>query len=152
MQRLILIELPAGESINSRVCSAVAEIVCLTAPAGVNTGTLPTFTTPPDHPETVPLIPFTPKLGEEIETTVNELVEDLRRTFEIYLRDDTQLPLWQPPLGLADRTRRHITDLKLPIIPSSSPLLLLLLHDLGQPSHDSHLAKRINELFLPYSR
>ena len=72
---------------------------------------------------------------------------DLRSRFEIFLKDSVQRPLWQPPLDLADGTRRHITDLKIPIISSVSQLPLLLLHNLGQPSHDAQPAKRVDEHF-----
>ena len=67
-------------------------------------------------------------------------------TFEIFLRDNIQLPLWQPSLDLADETRRHITGLKLPVISSLSSFPF---HNLGQPSHDALLANRVDTPFSP---
>ena len=78
---------------------------------------------------------------------VSKFTINLQSTFERFLKENVQLPLWQPPSHLADDTRRHLTGLKIPIISPSSPIPLLLLHNLGQPSHDAHLAKRVEGLF-----
>jgi len=109
--------------------------------------TIPATTTPHPNPKHVQSIPFIPKRDHAIKKVVSEFANKLRRTFDIFLRDNVQLPLWQPPLDLADETRRHITDLKIPIISPSSQSSLLLLHNLGQPSHDAQLARRVDGLF-----
>jgi hypothetical protein len=77
-----------------------------------------------------------------IEKDVKEFQINLRSKFEPFLKENVQLPLWQPPLHLAGETRRHITGLKIPIISSSSQFPLLLLHNLGQPSHDAYALTR----------
>ena len=82
---------------------------------------------------------------------VSKFAIHLRSTFEIFLRDNVQLPLWRPPLDLDDKIRKHLTGLKIPIISSSSPVPLLVLHNLGQPSHDAQLATRVDGLFRPES-
>ena len=99
--------------------------------------------TPPSHLARVPLIPLNLMPDKDVENVVSNFEDHLRTTFGIFLRDDVQLPLWQPPKGLDDKTQRHITDLKIPIISSESQLPLLLLHNLGQPSHDARLLDRL---------
>ena len=105
--------------------------------------------TPPNHPKHAPPIPFTPT--EDVDKKVQIFATGLRTIFEKFLKDDVQLPLWQPPLGLDDRIRRHITDLKIPIISHLSQFPLLLLHNLGKQSHDAQLANRVERLFRPES-
>jgi len=73
----------------------------------------------------------------------------LQTYFVIFLKNNVQLPLWQPPSGLDAATRSHLTDLKIPTMSSSSPVPLLLLHNLGQRSHDTQLAARVDGLFHP---
>jgi hypothetical protein len=102
---------------------------------------------PSNYPESVPPIPFSPNLDEDIKEIVSKFANSLKRTFEIFLKDNAQLPVWEPPLNLAEKTRRHITRLKIPIISRSSQLPLLLLHNLGQRSHDPKLAERVDRLF-----
>lgn len=85
---------------------------------------------------------------EDVENVVRKFEDHLRTTFGTFLRDDVQLPLWQPPKGLDDKTQRHITDLKIPIISTESQLPSLLLHNLGQPFHDARL---LDTLFTPRS-
>ena len=81
---------------------------------------------------------------------IRSSAEKLRSTFEAYLTKNTQLPLWPLPPHLAnldDGTRRHIADLKMPVTSLQSQLPSLLLHNLGQPSHDPQLAERVDGLF-----
>ena len=77
----------------------------------------------------------------------------LRKVLEIFLKNNVQLPLWQLPSNLAkyltEETRSHITGLKMPITTFSSETPSLLLHNLGERSHDAKLVDRINELFDP---
>jgi hypothetical protein len=75
---------------------------------------------------------------------------DLRRTFETFLRDDVQLPPWQPLRG-SDIILSHIKGLKIPAVSLDSQSPSLLLHNLGQPSHDPQLAQRVASLFRPGS-
>jgi len=108
-------------------------------------------TAPPNYPEHASLIPYTPTRDEVIEERVKRFTINLQSQFGIYLNENVQLPLWQPPLELDDDTRRHLTGLNIPTISSSSPVPLLLLHNLGQQSHDAQLANRIDRLFSPES-
>jgi hypothetical protein len=103
-------------------------------------------TTPPN--KGVQLIPYTPTRDEIIEKRVSKFASNLKTTFTNFLKNDVQLPLYDPPSELDDKTRRHITGLKIPIITRSSRVLLLLLHNLGQSSHDANLADRVNGLFV----
>ena len=96
-----------------------------------------------DHPS----VTTVPHIREDIPAKIKNFEAYLRSIFDIFLREDTQLPLWQPPLPLADKTREHIADLKIPTIYHLSPFPLLLLHNLGQPSHDAQLAERVDRLF-----
>jgi len=135
---------PTGESCSSKACAHTVDALSLKQP---HSDTAPK--TPPNHPESVPKkIPFTPEPNENIEKAVNKFVIHLRSTFGEFIRNDTQLPLWEPPpLNIADETRGHLIDLKIPTASQKSPFPLLLLHNLGQPSHDPHLAKRVEGLF-----
>jgi len=101
--------------------------------------------TPPNHPVHAPPIRFTQ--DDQIHELVRGFAINLRSKFERFLKENVQLPLYQPPLDLADETRRHITGLKIPIISPFSRFPLLLLHNLGQPSHDAQLAKRVERHF-----
>ena len=140
----ILVKLPPGESsdsIDPRVwCVAETSPISSAMPK-----------TPRNkHPR---LIPYTPLLNQEGNRDITERVTvfatDLESIFERYLKENVQLPLWQPPshLDLSDKIRSHITDLKIPIINSSSQNPLLLLHNLGRRSHDARLAERVDGLF-----
>ena len=97
------------------------------------------------------MIPFTPSPDEDVEGEVKEFITNLRETFEDFLENNVQLPLWQLPSNLAkhlnQEIRSHINGLKIPKIKSSSQIPLLLLHNLGQPSHDEELVDRVNRLF-----
>ena len=137
----ILVQTPEGESIDCGGVVLMADVV--------NTLLSVRPTTPPNHPQSSPRIPFTPpqKADEGIEGRVSQFAIKLKRTFKEFLRNNVQLPLWQPPLDLADGTRSHITELKIPITSSSSKVPSLLLHNLGQPSHDPQLAERVDRLF-----
>ena len=104
-------------------------------------------TTPPKQP-----IPYSPRPDDVIMDGVREFTVNLQSTFEIFLEENTQLPLWKAPLDLAEETRRHINGLKIPTISPSSQSPLLLLHNLGQPSHDAQLADRVDRLFCLGSR
>ncbi len=97
--------------------------------------------------------PYSPNLGENItadaiESSINKFTIDLRSTFERFLQSDRQLPLWHPSSGLADeKARRHLIGLQIPFIKPFSEFPLLLLHKLGQSSHDAQLAERVDRLF-----
>jgi len=95
-----------------------------------------------------PQNPVSPKSkSDDIKADVNEFVDYLRMKFGTFLRNNVQLPLWQPSLELDDHTQRHIAGLEIPIIDQSSEHPMLLLHNLGQPSHDPQLADRVQRLF-----
>jgi hypothetical protein len=108
-------------------------------------------TTPPNQPVSLPQIPFTPTRGERIAKLVAVFETNLRTTLNTFLRNDVQLPLWQPLLG-SDAIRSHIAGLKIPVISPLSQSPLLLLHNLGRPSHDAQLAERVERLFRPGSQ
>jgi hypothetical protein len=108
-------------------------------------------TTPPNQPVSLPQIPFTPTRGERIAKLVAVFETNLRTTLNTFLRNDVQLPLWQPLLG-SDAIRSHIAGLKIPVISPLSQFPLLLLHNLGRPSHDAQLAERVERLFRPGSQ
>jgi hypothetical protein len=101
------------------------------------------------HPESVPPIPYSPKPDEIIEKNVKIFTANLQRAFQKFLKENRQLPLWQPRSNLDQKTWNHITGLEIPMIASSSRLPSLLLHNLGRPSHDTQLAERVNKLFYP---
>jgi hypothetical protein len=105
---------------------------------------------PPDHPESLPPIPYSPDLATvtETEKNITQFESNLRSIFETFFLNDVQLPLWEPPSG-PDAIRSHIAGLKIPIISQGSQFPSLLLHNLGQPSHDAQLAERVDELFRP---
>jgi len=86
---------------------------------------------------------------DDIAGRVELFQDNLQRYFVMFFKDNIQLPLWQPASGLDAATRRHITGLKIPTISSQVPLLLL--HNLGRPSHDAQLAERVDGLFHPDS-
>ena len=100
---------------------------------------------PPNHPAL--LIPFTLTQDKVIHDHVKQFIINLQSQIIIFLKDNVQLPLWQSPLNLDAATRRHLTGLKIPTISSSSQVPLLLLHNLGQPSHNTQLAERVDGLF-----
>jgi len=106
----------------------------------------PTTPLPPNHPGHASPIPFS--RTRDFEERVRQYTINLRSTFEMFLNENVQLPLWQPPLDLADGVRKHITDLKIPTL-SYPEIPSLLLHNLGQPSHDPQLARRVDGLFRP---
>lgn len=140
----ILVEVPESESIGSRVCGVHVLRVAESAAAAPMT--------PPNRYNRPN--PYSPKSDENIKGDVSKFENDLRATFERYLRDNTQLPHWQPPsdLNLDDSIRNHIDALKIPIISPRSQFPLLLLHNLGRPSHDAQLAERVDGLFNPGSK
>ena len=84
---------------------------------------------------------------KDIKDAVNRFANTLRTTFGRFLEHNVQLPLWQPSSELDDHTRRHIAGLEIPIIDPSSEYPMLLLHNLGKPSHDPRLADRVQKLF-----
>jgi hypothetical protein len=68
----------------------------------------------------------------------------LKEKFQQFFENDRQLPLWTPDSG-PDEIQSHITSLKIPCTSAEHPSLLL--HNLGQPSHDPKLATRVGDLF-----
>ena len=109
-----------------------------------------TPTTPPNHPGPSLQIPFTPPkdhekaaFEERLATSIEGFESEVRRAIETFLKDDVQLPSWEPPSGRPE-IWSHITGLKLPVI---SQFPSLLFHNLGQRSHDPRLARRVNKLF-----
>ena len=126
---------------HSRVCGAVAETNVVQAGSSRPT-------TPPNHPGSSPLIPFTPPkditaFKERLEPSIASFEKDLRRRFKFFLESDVQLPLWQPP----DADQIHIARLEIPVISPLSEAPSLLLHNLGRPSHDAELEERVANLF-----
>ena len=110
----ILAQLPPGESIDPR--ASYGYVVDATDTNAVEPPKTPTISrdapkTPPNHPKHAPPIPFTPT--EDVDKKVQIFATGLRTIFEKFLKDDVQLPLWQPPLGLDDEIRRRIADLKI---------------------------------------
>ncbi|PVF95648.1 hypothetical protein CPB86DRAFT_710796 [Serendipita vermifera] len=72
---------------------------------------------------------------------------DIESAIESYLQDDVQLPHWEPQRGTPEM-RSHIESLKLPASSSSSSSFpSLLLHNLGELSHDRLLPERIKGIF-----
>jgi hypothetical protein len=100
--------------------------------------------TPPNHLEYSSRIPFTPTRDAEIKEDVTKFEIDLRITFDIFFKNDVQLPLWQPQSG---PHAGHIAGLKIPLVSPVSQSPSLLLHNLGQPSHDPQLSDRVDKLF-----
>ena len=84
-------------------------------------------TVPPNHPEFVPSIPFSPRQDEDIEAAVYKFANDLKEEFKISLIDNIQLPLSHPP----SETRRHIAALKIPTL-SATPRREISRHTSGQ--------------------
>ncbi|KAG8836664.1 hypothetical protein FRC18_010929 [Serendipita sp. 400] len=94
--------------------------------------------------------PASPRPDEEIKSLIETSIDDLRKVINEYLTNDAQLPLWQAQQG-SDHMRRHIANLKIPTT-TTPPSPSLLLHNLGQPSHDPLLVRRVEKLFTPDSR
>jgi hypothetical protein len=65
----------------------------------------------------------------------------------VYLDQDTQLPCFKPQYG-SDDVREHIARMKIPVIPTSTQPMSLLLHNLGRTTHDPRLSERVKELFV----
>ena len=111
------IESPAGESINSRVCGAVVEVVCLTALAGVNTGTI-----------THPVDTF-----GDIDDKISEFLATHRPTMRDLVANahdvPSLLPSWKPK-SKDNELAMHISKLSIPTISRGRPSLLL--HGLGE--------------------
>jgi hypothetical protein len=107
---------------------------------------------PPNRSELT--ITFTPTKDEVIQQCVDRFTILLKSTFHIFLKDNTQLPIWQPPSNLLvdDEFRDLLTRLKIPIIHPESQFPFMLLHKLGQKSHDPQLAGRVDRLFDPNFR
>jgi hypothetical protein len=84
----------------------------------------------------------------ELKKAIADFETNLLSIFQMLLTNDVQLPLWGPLHG-TEEFRRHITDLKIPLV-SATPSLLL--HNLGQQSHDTQLVGRIRNLFDPGSK
>jgi hypothetical protein len=101
--------------------------------------------TPPNHPGSLPLLDVSP------ETPLESQLEGLDHLISDYLSNDTQLPLWQPRIS-SEHIRSHITDLKIPAISKASAFPSLLLHNLGETSHDPDLIGRVENLFSGGSR
>lgn len=100
-----------------------------------------------NDPATLPEIEHSPQLGRErIKEIVSAYEPDLQRAIAQYLKDDIKLPRFQPQAGSA-MVRDHIASLKIPTIPSSPQIPSLLLHNLGQLSHDRGLVNRIKKVF-----
>jgi hypothetical protein len=104
--------------------------------------------TPEKPTRSLPPIPTTPERDDEVKQLVARFEIGWRNTFETFFHDDVQLPLWEPQEG-PDSSQSHISGLKIPDI---SGLPSLLLHNLGQPSHNPKLAERIAHLFKPIHR
>jgi hypothetical protein len=96
------------------------------------------------------LVPPSPKGDEEIKATIKGCIPHLQTIINAYLRNDVRLPLWQAQHG-SDEMRSHIANLKMPAATSPSPFPSLLLHNLGQLSHDPLLPDRVDRLFRPQS-
>ncbi|KAG8817217.1 hypothetical protein FRC17_011324 [Serendipita sp. 399] len=94
--------------------------------------------------------PQSSRADEEIKALIDSSVPFLQTVFSAYLSNDIQLPLWQVQQG-SDEMRRHIANLNLPALTFTASFPSLLLHNLGQPSHDPLLANRVNRIFLPHS-
>src|SRR5258707_4356545 len=109
-------------------------------------------TTPPNQtpPNQTPpnQSPYSPKAEDiRIKEGLNEFTIELRSRFDGFLKKKAQLPLWTPSSNITGQIRRHITGLEMPIITPSSKFPSLLLHKLGQQSHDPQLTKRVDKLF-----
>jgi Crinkler effector protein N-terminal domain len=96
------------------------------------------------NPNTIPLLD-----DNQAQVLVSKYELDLRQKMMEFLHGTPapQLPLWEPLSG-SDDIQRHITGLKLPTLHDSRHPSLLL-HNLGQPSHDPKLVERVNRLFNP---
>jgi hypothetical protein len=107
---------------------------------------LPKPSQPKTHENQPGSLPKIPELvqSEEIETYMADFESKLNQKFQQIFEKDVQLPLWRPNSG-SDTIQSHITDLKIPYTSSKHPSLLL--HNLGQPSHDPQLATRVSDLF-----
>jgi Crinkler effector protein N-terminal domain len=90
---------------------------------------------------------YIPTRDNKLKKRITEFAINLRSTFKIFLTNNVQPPLWEPLWG-SEEVRSHITGLKIPLM-SQSPSLLL--HNLGQLSHDAQLVERIDKLFSPRS-
>jgi hypothetical protein len=83
---------------------------------------------------------------EKIRRLVDESIPRIEAKLARYLDSDAQLPSFEPEDGKAEM-REYISSLRIPKLSLSPGSLSLLLHDLGNESHDPYLEKRIKELF-----
>ena len=117
-------------------------------PSAAATPAIPTPMAPLNHYESNLPIPLTPASDSDTRAAVILFMKRLQPVFNKFLEANTQLPLWRPDPNLADeKTRRHITSLKIPITSITSKSPSLLLHNLGKLSHDTQLAERLDNLF-----
>jgi len=107
--------------------------------------------TPPNDPAGKPTPKKkSPKTKAEIEELIEIPAKFLQADIKKYLKDNPQLPTWPKEKGSGD-IGEWIDRLRLPAIRSSSPYPFLLLHNLGEESHDPLLAGRVSKLFSPDS-
>lgn len=96
-------------------------------------------------------IPDSPE-RRETRTFVHDITDyepSLRMEISHYLDNDVSLPCFEPYSGSIE-AREHIRNLKIPVILPEFPSLLL--HKLGEPSHDAQLSDRVARLFKPLER
>jgi Crinkler effector protein N-terminal domain len=78
--------------------------------------------------------------------TLKPKQESLRLAIKEYLIQDIKLPLFQLRVG-SDEVKNHISSLEIPVLPSSPHIPSLLLHKLGDWSHELGLADRVEKIF-----
>jgi hypothetical protein len=97
--------------------------------------------------ETLPDRPYSPPTDpNKYQRILDDFSTLLQKLFDKYLNDDVQLPIWKPQ-DASENIQRHIASLSIPTLQASSRIPSLLLHNLGQPSHDRQLADRVEEIF-----
>jgi hypothetical protein len=92
----ILVGLPESESANSALGGVPENLLhIVVVPPKADRPTTP-------HNRSESPIPFTPEKEQDkgIQDGVNDFIIPLKTTFDKFLKDNTQLPLWQPPLDL----------------------------------------------------
>jgi hypothetical protein len=92
-----------------------------------------------------PQAPLGPTSENEHLTNVISLLESFKPSIRDYLTKRPTLGFWKPT-NVPQPVQDHIVSLKIPSL-SGKPYPNLLLHNLGQPSHDKQLLNRVSELF-----
>ncbi|PVF95101.1 hypothetical protein CPB86DRAFT_866024 [Serendipita vermifera] len=90
------------------------------------------------------IMPSAPIWESEMQRVVLESIPKIQGHIQRYLKEDIQLPIWEPECGPAE-VKEHISSLRIPKLLTESHFPSPLLHGLSEKSYDS--GPCIDELF-----